>query len=333
MQFDDEEELDRLGAHPYETYDPCYGWHVATRHLAGRIVGRALLMQRDNDEANPKYFVRTYRSRDGESYSQPDDELIQWLKGQGYRHEQSWRDERLAYIANGKAHCDCDFIAPYIDGGAQSVDIERAPLASGSSKCLRITRDGEWECTNQDGTATEQNRCTCEDCGSRISEDEQRGVGVYEDRYVGECCIDNYTRVIGRRGNEYYVPDDDAVHVDGEYYDSNYLGDNGIVELHDGEYCSMDDAVHVNDEWYHCNDDAIVQDHAGDYQMRDNCVELHDGEWALEDEAWECAGSGNYYLCADDEPVEVDGEMYHEDYVPETDDEEDTAPVTTKESA
>ena len=75
--------------------------------------------------------------------------------------------------------------------------------------------------------------------------------------------------------------------------------------------------MNVNDEWYHCDDDAIFCDHAGDYQLRDDCVELHDGEWALIDEAWECAGSGNFYLTQDDAPVEIDGNMYHEDYVPE----------------
>jgi hypothetical protein len=68
--------------------------------------------------------------------------------------------------------------------------------------------------------------------------------------------------------------------------------------------------------------------------MRDDCVQLYDSEWALEDEAWECAGSGNWYLHDDDTPVEIDGETYHEDYLPETDDEEDKTPttVTTKES-
>ena len=145
--------------------------------------------------------------------------------------------------------------------------------------------------------------------------------------------MDNYTYVTGRRGNEYHVDNDQAINVDGDWYDREYLSDNEIVELADGEYCKMDDAVCVNDEWYHCDDETIVCDHAGDYQLRDDCVELHDGEWALQDDAWECAGSGNWYLTDDDEPVEVDGETYHEDYLPETDDEEDETPVTTKESA
>lgn len=337
MQFDEDDEgnrdqLDKLGHHPYETYAPCYGWHVATRRLGHQIVGRALLMQRDNDDTKRKYYVRTYRRKDGDNYSQPDDELMQWLNAQGYSHENSWKGERLAYIASG--HRNHEFIAPYIDGGVQTVDVGSANTSSGSSKCLHICNGGEWECTNQDGTATANNSCTCADCGSRVSEDDQYSIGYHGDHVVGECCIDNYTMVYGRRGNQYYVSDDEAVCVDDEYYDRDWLGDNGIVELHDGEYCKMDDAVHVNDEWYHCDDETIVCDHAGDYQLREDCVELHDSEWALEDEAWECAGSGNWYLEEDNDPVFIDGETYHEDYVPETDDEDETpAPVTTKESA
>ena len=340
MKFDENEEedrneLDELGAHPYEVYAPCYGWHIATRRLGHQIVGRALLMQRDNLESNPKYFVRTYRHKDGERYSQPDDELHQWLHSQGYEKRNEWKGERLAYIKSG--HSDCDFIAPYIDGGAQEVDVDTY------KQCLHITRSGEWQCSNQNGTATEQNACSCADCGHRISEDEQRGTGIFDDHVVGECCIDEYTHVTGRRGNDYYVPNDDAVFVDGTYYDRDYLSDNGIVELENGEYCSMDDAVSVDHAWYHYEDDAIVCDHAGDYQLRDNCVELHDGEWALENDAWECAGSGNFYLYDDDAPVEIDGNMYHEDYVPEPEEAEPcpvrdvcltipAEPVTIKES-
>jgi hypothetical protein len=347
MKFNEDEEgdrneLDELGAHPYEVYDPQYGWHVATRRMGHQIVGRALLMQRDNLESMPKYFVRTYRHKDGERYSQPDDELVQWLRDQGYSHNSSWKGERLAYIKSG--HSDCDFIAPYIDGGAQDVEIERERMPDGSYKhYLHITNRGAFECCNQNGTATEHNTCSCSDCGERISEDEQRGTGVYGDHMVGECCIDDYTHVHGRRGDQYYVPNDDAVEVGCEFYDREYLNDNNIVELSNGEYCDLDDAVCVDDEWYHTDDYAVVCDYAGDYQLRDDCVELHDGEWAHESEAWECAGSGNFYLYDDDAPVEIDGNMYHEDYVPEPEEVEPcpvrdacltipSEPVTIKES-
>ena len=336
MKFNEDEEDDRnqleeLGAHPYEVYDPQYGWHVATRRMGHKIVGRALLMQRDNIDSNLKYFVRTYRHKDGETYSQPDDELMQWLAEQGYNHRSHWQGERLAYIKSG--HSDCNFIAPYIDGSSQSVDIEDERTPDDTYKrYLRITTSGEWECCNQNGTAEEQSTCSCEDCGQRVSEDDQHGVGLYGDRIVGRCCIDEYTYVTGRRGNEYHVPDDEAVEVDGNYYDREYLSDNNIVELENGDYCSMDDAVSVDGEWYHSSDDTIVCDHDGEYQLVNDCVELHDGEWALENDAWECAGSGNFYLYDDDAPVEIDGNMYHEDYVPDDTPAPTPAPVTIKET-
>lgn len=337
MQFDEDEEdqrnqLDELGHHPYKAYAPKFGWHVATRRLGHKIVGRALLMQRDNDTSKHKYFVRTYRRKDGDSYSQPDDELMQWLNSQGYSHEGSWRNERLAYLPSGNSRSDSTFVAPYIDGSVQCVDVE----GHRPDMWLRICDAGEWQCTNQDGTAEQQNSCSCSDCGSRVSDDDQHSVGYHGDHVVGECCIDGYTLVYGRRGNQYYVSDDEAICVDDAYYDRDWLGDNNIVELHDGDYATMDDAVHIESEgeWYHCDDEEVVCDHDGTYQLRDNCVQLYDSEWALEDEAWECAGSGNWYLHDDDTPVEIDGETYHEDYLPETDDEEDKTPttVTTKES-
>ena len=342
MQFkdddgNDDERLDELGHHPYEVYAPCFGWHMATRWLGHIIVGRALLMQRDNDPAKRKYFVRTYRRRDGENYSQPDDELIQWLKDQGYEHCNSWHGERLAYLP--LAYRRDEFIAPYIDGGAQEVDVETAygygPKPNSPTTTLRITDRGEWQCTNQDGTADEQSSCTCDACGARISEDEQRGVGYNSDPVVGDCCIGDYTYVTGRRGHNYYISDGDAVEVNGEYYDPDYLADNDIVTLYDGEYASSDDAVFVESQSEHYLREDCVCLPNGDWELDEDCVCLHDGEYALTEDAWQCAGSGEWYLTDDDTPVEVDGETYHEDNVPETDDDDETDEETevTKEAS
>lgn len=337
MQFTDNERLDELGHHPYETYAPKYGWHVATRWLGHTIVGRALLMQRDNDATERKYFVRTYRRRDGENYSQPDDELMQWLQDQGYEHRSSWHGERLAYLSLG----DYSFIAPYIDGGAQDVDVdtEYSAVTGNRTKSLIITDQGDWQCTCQDGTANENSSCTCDACGRRVSEDDTRSVGYHGDTTVGDCCIDNYTYVTGRGGDCYYISDNDAVEVDGEYYDPDCLADNDIVELHDGDYARSDDAVYVESQSEYYLTEECVELHDGDWALMDECVELHNGDWALNDDAWQCAGSGGYYLTADDTPVEVDGETYHEDNVPETDDDEDddtdeeTTTETTKEAS
>jgi len=331
----DDERIEELGHHPYETYAPQYGWHVATRWLGHTIVGRALLMQRNNDTANRKYFVRTYRGRDGETYSQADDELHQWLEAQGYKKRHSWEGERLAFLRGNLRNEE--FVAPYIDGGAQEVDIDYGyfnPSDQQRTKCLVITERGEYQCCNTDGTADEQNSCTCDACGSRISEDEQRGVGYDSDTTVGDCCIDDYTYVTGRRGHNYYISERDAVEVNGEYYDPDYLDDNDIVTLYDGEYASSRDAVFVESQSEHYLTEDCVYLHNGDWALHDDAVELHDGEWALTDDAWQCAGSGEWYLTDDDTPVEVDGQTYHEDNVPETDDtDEETTTEVTKEAS
>jgi hypothetical protein len=81
--------------------------------------------------------------------------------------------------------------------------------------------------------------------------------------------------------------------------------------------------VEANGEWYHIDDDRVVCDHNGDYQLLDDCVKLEDGEYALTDEAWLCAGSADWYLSDDVEPVVVDGENYHPDHVPEQETEEE----------
>jgi len=326
-----EDYIDELGHHPYETYAPKYGWHIATRIMHNSIVGRALLMQRNNDASKPKYFVRTYRHRDGETYSQPDDELIQWLIGQGYEYQCSWLGERLALLSSN--HRNAEFIAPYIDGGAQEVDIDHGylnPSDQQRTKCLVITNSGEYRCCNTDGTPDENNSCACADCGRRVHEDDTRHIGYHSDRMVGDCCIDAYTYVTGRRSSEYYISDDNAVEVDGKYYDEEYLEDNGIVTLHDGKYALADNSVYVESksDFYLLDDCVCLPD--GEYEVAEDCVELHDGNWALiddcvelangwwvlEEDAWECAGSGKWYLKDEELAVLVNGELYHAAYAP-----------------
>lgn len=312
MQWD-EERVDEVGAHPYEVYAPKFGWAIATRKDGHKINARALVMRRagTNGGAEVKYFVRTYQRPSDESarHSSPDDQLAQWLESQGYEHRSGWRGEKIAYIKH--AQRGCEFVAPYIDGNAQSVN----EGCDDGSSYLSIGSDGDYECTSQTGGYEEQNRCTCDDCNSRISEDETTGIGEDGDHRVGECCLDSYTCVHGRRGYEYYVHENNAVECDGEWYDSNYLSENDIVELHDGDYCKSDDAVYIESqgEHYRADDDAVVYDHAGDWQMREDCVLLENEEWALSDDAWCCAVSGDYYLTADIDPVVIHGLDFHPD--------------------
>jgi hypothetical protein len=100
------------------------------------------------------------------------------------------------------------------------------------------------------------------------------------------------------------VHTNNVVHVGDESYDEDYLGDNEIVRLEDGEYAHMDDAVCINDEWYDVDDMRVVR-----------CED--DDEYYIEDEGcWRCEESGNWYSDSTDY-VEVDDKKYHPDNAPE----------------
>ena len=313
-----EEQVDETGAHPYAVYKPAFGWGIAVRKDGRQINARALVMRRAgmNGGAEIKYFVRTYQrpSDTCTRYSAPDDQLHQWLQDQGYERRNSWRGEKIAYIESKNR--SYDFVAPYIDGSAQSVTIgENSCDGMASGKYLSICDGGDYECCSQNGGYESQNQCTCDDCNERIDEDDSYSVGYHGDRRVGPCCIDEYRQVIGRRDESYYVPDDEAVECDGDWYDRDYLGEHDIVQLHDGEYAKMDDAVYVESqsEYYLSDDSDVVEDHNNDWQMRENCVELENGDWALSDDAWCCEALGEYYLTDDVDPVIIHGLTFHPD--------------------
>lgn len=286
--------------HPYAVYDPECGWSMAVRKSGEEILGRCLVYQDDDD----KCFVRSYkRERDELSASGADEAIEMWLKSQGYEKRSSWPDGtpiREYRLRNG------GWLMPYIDGGTQEVD----------ESDFTISYNGDIQANNTDGTANAYSH-TCEDCGEGEHEDAVTYVGYNEDRCVCHNCIDNYTYAYGRRGREYYVPDNEAVYVDGEYYDQDYLSDNGIVELHDGDYCHQDNAVYIDSEdaYYHVDSgDICYAEDSNQYELIDNC--------------WRCEESGNWYT-DDEDYVEIDGCKYHPDHAPEQDEEDDDIEVVS----
>jgi len=300
------DEFNTRGTHPYAAYDPQYGWHMAYVKEGGNITGRALL----NDET----WVRTYRSdSSGSGYSQSDDRLNVWLRDQGYRKADDWEGFKLARI---EARNNCGFIAPYLDGSSKDVDVH--------CDHLRIVGcgDGEYTCssTNGDAEEREDDRMICEDCDDRVDGDDSYHVYRDASRCVCQHCYENnYVTVRGRRGDEYAVDNNDAIEVGGEWYDSNWLGDNDIVCLHDGDYAHMDDATYIESvgEYYPAESDDICYTKAGDYELKDDCVELADGEWCLTDDAWQCEHSGDYYEKDVDSVTTKCGKIIHEDYADE----------------
>lgn len=312
---------DGVQRHPYEAYDPKYGWHMAVRIEGDETVGRALCMASPTDDK--KYYVRTYaRPSSNGGYSETDNGMENWLTEQGYHKRDCWRDgEKLAY------HETCDhFLAPYLDGGEKRVSIDVG------NRCFVIASDGEYVCDQTGGCPTDDSGdyFDCEDCGDRTEDDDGYWVNRQEDTRVCESCLSNhYVFVYGRRSNQYYVHQDNAVYVDcnSEHYDEDYLDDNEIVELNNGEYAPLDEAIEVDGDWYHVEDDRICRTEDTDEFLRVN------------NGCWQCTESGNWYTDSVDY-VEANGDKYHPDYAPEqADDDEDgdtavvASPVVTKPEA
>jgi len=285
--------------HPYEAYDPALGWHMAVYQEAdGSFSGRAL--------CNAKTYVRTYRASSA-SYSQTDDRLVQWLQEQGYAKECGWEGFKLKRI---DVRNNNGFLAPYLDGDFKGLTDDMEIVDSGDS-------DAVWKCDNTDGTADEVHGRSCEDCGDRVAEDDGYWTGRGEDHLVCDHCCDNhYSHVYGRRGGQYYIHDDDVVRVGSEHYDCNYLSDNNIVQLEDGDYAHTDDACFVerHSEWY-LTDSCVYCDHSSEYELTDECVQLHDNEWAHQDDAFLCEHSSEWYLDDNGDRYETEcGKTVHIDH-------------------
>lgn len=313
---------DGVERHPYHAYDPKYGWRMAVRIDGGRIDGRALLVLDDEEMREDDYlgyFVRSFKRDSGGGYSYSDEQLEAWLHKQGYRKRSAYHEGvLLAYHETSD-----EFLAPYIDGDLRRVEVD----TYNGSKVLRLDEHGEYECDNTDGTPAGGSRCTCDECGDSCDEDDMTWAGPVDEEYICQYCADNhYTWAYSRRGNQRLIRNNNVVWVDSQdaHYDEDYLDDNNIVCLHNGEYEHTDNVVYINsqDAYYHMEDDDIVEDHAGEWQLRSDCVQLGNGEWALDEEAFWCAGTACYYLLDDVTPVDVDGEQYHPDHAPETEETE-----------
>ena len=312
---------DGVQRHPYEAYDPKYGWHMAVRTDGDETVGRALCMT--NPNCGTKYYVRTYaRPASSGGYSETDNGMENWLSEQGYDKHSYWEDgERLAY------HEASDhFLAPYLDGSEKRVTIDAG------NKCLVIDSDGEYNCDQTGGCPSyeDADRFECACCGDWTDDDDGYWVERSEEVRVCESCLSNeYTYVYGRRGNQYHVHNDNIVYVDSqnEYYDEDYLSDNSIVELTNGEYEHMDEAIEINGDWYTIDDDRICR-----FEDTD--------EYGLCEDGWQCVASCNWYTDDCTSFTEYKGERYHDDYIPQEvadatadkridEDEADTTPQAT----
>lgn len=300
----------RWDRHPYAVYKPEYGWGMAVQIDKGRpdiVLSRALVYQ---DPANEKRrgFVRSYVARG--DWSESDHTLEAWLKEQGYSHWSCWPEgAMLAYVKHPKSDGP---MLPYIDGGTQTVSNQGGYFA--------IDCDGDLTCDNTDGTVAEDEAIgECEECQETIYEgDEYTHVGRDEGTLVCQCCCDNhYSFVLGgsRWGNRsYYVHENNAIEIDGDYYDEQNLPDC-IVTRADGEYAHIDNVVRcvTDDEYYDSDDEDIVEiDNAWYRTDDDDVVECADGEYRLKVDCWQDPYSEDWYS-DDEDGVDVEEGKYHPD--------------------
>lgn len=285
---------DNVEDHPYQAYAPEHGWGLAVRTIGGDTVGRALVVKNEGE----KYFVRSY-FRNDDGYSGRDDVLEAWLREEGYEHRGGWNDgQKMKFIPVDDNNCG--FLAPYLDGCNQGVSVV------GGSRVLVIDSDGEYECSNTDGDADENNTSDCVDCGDRVREGDGYWVGYHEDNLVCSSCEDSYRLGYGRGGRSYRFSEEVAVYVDSrdDYYHQDYLDDNNIIELDNGNYEHVDNAIEIDGSWYTQDDENI-------------CLFQDTQEWGMQCDGWQCVHSCDWYTDAV-ECVEINSEKFHPDVAPET---------------
>lgn len=276
--------------HPYNVYDPQYGWHMAVRRQGGAVVGRCLCLT----HGGQSLFVRSYKPHpENDGYSQSDEGMNAWLRERGYEHASGWPDgAKLRRIEAGG-----DIVAPYIDGCSQS--------CSDHGTHLEMDENGDLECASTNGYADNRDRTYCADCEDAFDSEDGRWVGYHEDHHVCDSCAHDYTYVIGRRGSEYYIPDNDVVWVNDQAYDENYLESNDIVYCEDdSEYRHKDDCVELD-----CEGTWIAKDVAdeGDTYV---CLDADNRIWGRRDDCWYCETDEQWYSSdscseyyADQEPI------------------------------
>ena len=278
-----------LSENPYNVYAPKYGWAMVVREEDGDTVGRALVMIRDD----VKYFVRSYlKPKQSDGYSHSDNTMEAWLQSNGFAKHDSWEGEKLKAIE----HSDSGYVAPYLDGCIKRADLH--------GNYFIIEQGGEYCMDDTCGHTIQEELATCADCNDDFPDDDGYWVGAWEDHHVCPNCVDDYTIAYSRGGSERQISNDEVVWINGDAYDENYLEDNEIVELRNGDYARLDDAVNIDGDWYETDDEDIC--YAEDIE-----------EYALKEDCWMCRHSDTWYTNAV-ENVEINGDLFHHRFAPET---------------
>jgi hypothetical protein len=264
--------------HPYNVYRPALGWSMMIRTDAhGNIMGRCMCHSGHGTDAGP-HFVRSYGRDTPDGYSSTDQGIEATLKKLGFTKCDGWaQGTHLAKIDGDESD---QYLMPYLDGDTQSV--------SDCGDHFEISHYGDFS-TGTSGYITTEDRVCCEHCHEYAPEDEMTWTGYHEDTRVCDSCIsDTFVHATGRNTYEYYVHVDHATEVDGDWYVTQYLSDNNIVELSNGDYCHLDNAVELSSgDYVHVDD---LDDYVRLAEAADN-----GSMYADETDAWRDEITGEWY--------------------------------------
>lgn len=258
--------------HPYQAYDPDFGWGLAVRLENDIPMARALVNKRSMS------FVRSFGAINNDrGHSQNDNPLNSWLESIGYEHAHGWHGLKLAKID----HPHGGWTAPYIDGDSQRV--------TDRNGYFLIDDDGEYAFTETDGSIeNDADRSYCEECDSTINMNNghHAWAGRHEDTLIcQDCCDDHYVRAYGANGDEYLTHENNCTYINDEYYVDRYFSDNGIVYAIDiEEHLHEDDCVYLDNRSEYVSSDcsyAVYCEDSGTHEHKNDCVIDDDGNYTL----------------------------------------------------
>jgi hypothetical protein len=134
--------------------------------------------------------------------------------------------------------------------------------------------------------------------GYTYHEENDSDMFVYDEWDEDYICESDAVQAHGRRRNLIVTHKNNCIYFEGNHYLENYLDENGIITLHNGDYCHIDEARYVEDEgeYYH-GDDVYYWESDNEYHLEPEEEE----ETATSNKLWDYnSGPREKYLVNED---------------------------------
>jgi len=92
---------------------------------------------------------------------------------------------------------------------------------------------------------------------------------------LDDCYIEseNAVHAYGRRGNQVFTHENNCIEYRGDWFVTQYLSDNSIMVLHNGDYCHEDYCHYVQDEGeYYESGDCFYWESDGEYHLEEENI-------------------------------------------------------------